>query len=298
MMYPKHAGQLASLLAFAAVTAMAQLPAEKSGARDMFFGGFDNGTAAGAAAKVRTGGAVKTGAASKRSIAKAAPGEGSQRAPSTSAASKTETAARGAAPHSGARMINAANAQLGLRYSILKVNGAESVEVPVSTRFKSGDRIQLKIQTNSDGYLYIVAQGSSGAWQVIFPKRNANHGSNRVQSGDEKSSLFRFDSKPGVEKLFVVLSRAPEKDLDRVIYNLSGGASPAEPAAKQPEPTLLAGNLSVGDPLVSRLRNSYTRDLVLEEVDEAETQDRAVYVVSKANSLEAHVVADIKLVHE
>lgn len=215
----------------------------------------------------------------------------------------TETAPRN---NPGPRVpaINASLGSLGLRYSILKVEGANATEVPASTRFKSGDRIQLKVETNSDGYLYIVTQGSSGAWQVMFPSRNAANGSNRVQAGDVKTLMFRFDAKPGTEKLFVMLSRLPERDLDQAIYQIANGSGRAtdEPAQK-PQPKdagqlLMASNAAVPDPLVSRLRTSYTRDLVLEEVSATDTQERAVYVATKAKSNEARVVADIRLVHE
>ena len=272
-------------LRFLVVTASSVLVSvaqEKTGAREMYFGGLE---AAAPPAAVKK--AAATRPVSKPATAAAA---ATQRNPPSSNRDLS-------GPSSRVHAINALRTSLGLRYAVLKVNGAESVEVAPSTRFKSGDRIQLKIQTNSDGYLYVIAQGSSGAWQVMFPAKSKNDGSNRVQAGEEHTSNFRFDSKPGVEKLFVVLSRQPERDLDTVIYNLKGGAAPT-PAAAQPEPVMLAGNLSVNDPLVARMRNSYTRDLVLEEVAAPERAERAIYVVNKTTGPDSRVVADIKLTHE
>lgn len=210
-------------------------------------------------------------------------------------------------------VINAGRVPLGLRYAILREDGVNGIEVAPTTRFKSGDRIRLKVQTNSDGYLYIVSQGTSGAWQVVFPAKSRRNGSNRMKAGEEESWNFRFSGKPGVEKLFVVLSRTPEADLESLLYDLSGvpgndgvkrAAAPAAPVAG-PAPTLMAGNLSVSDPLVNRLRTSYTRDLVLEEVGDAPAAaeektggERAVYVVNRNISADSRVVADIKLIHE
>ena len=282
----------ASLCLLAASASLAQpvSHSEATGARDMFFGGFENAKAAAKPAAVKT------------------PARSATKPPAPTAVTAGNTAS--ARPRANSiPLMNASLGPLGLRYAILKVNGIETVEVAPSTRFKSGDRIQLKVQTNSDGYLYIVTQGSSGAWQVIFPSRSANQGSNRVQAGDEKLTAFRFDAKPGVEKLFVVLTRVPEADLDRAIYKLaveSGSgdepkSAPAKPKHEAQGPLLMAGNLTVSDPLVSRLRTSYTRDLVLEEVEApaaSATQERAVYVATKARSTQARVVADIKLVHE
>ena len=38
-------------------------------------------------------------------------------------------------------------------------------------------------QSNDDAYLYIVMQGSSGAWRVMFPADEFGEGSNRVLAG-------------------------------------------------------------------------------------------------------------------
>ncbi|MFN0317281.1 MAG: DUF4384 domain-containing protein [Burkholderiales bacterium] len=274
--------QVLRILVVTASSVLVLVAQEKTGAREMYFGGLE---AAAPPAAVKK--AVATRPATKPATAAAA---ASQRNPPSSNRDLS-------GPSTRVPAINAVRTPLGLRYAVLKVNGAESVEVAPSTRFKSGDRIQLKIQTNSDGYLYVIAQGSSGAWQVMFPAKSKNDGSNRVQAGEEHTSSFRFDAKPGVEKLFVVLSRQPERDLDTVIYNLKGGAAPT-PAAAQPEPVMLAGNLSVNDPLVARMRNSYTRDLVLEEVAAPERAERAIYVVNKTTGPDSRVVADIKLTHE
>lgn len=293
MLFRQYSRLAAALLL--AGSAMAQSSKEPpAGARDMFFGGFDAAPTPKAAAGAGT--AKRATPATVRKTTTPATSARSLPAHSSSPAATTNN--KPAVP-----VVNAANIPLGLRYSILKLNGAQATEVAPSTRFQSGDRIQLKVQTNSDGYLYIVTQGSSGAWQVIFPSRSSKQGSNKVAAGEEHTRNFRFDAKPGVEKLFVVLSRAPERDLDAVIYNLGKGGSPGDAArppreSAAPEPMLLAGNLTVQDPLVSRLRTSYSRDLVLEEVAAPEQEEKAVYVVTKTKGLDARVVADIKLAHE
>ena len=66
--------------------------------------------------------------------------------------------------------VSVAAVPLGVRYSVLKRNSANQfVEVDPDTTFHSGDRIRLQVRTNTTGYLYVVAQGSSGTWQVLFP---------------------------------------------------------------------------------------------------------------------------------
>jgi hypothetical protein len=264
--------------ALTAATLFFGLPAaaqEKSSARDMFFGGLE----AAAPAPSRDKPPAPKPAVPKPAASRPAPTAAKNR-PAPDQRTKPSVP-----------VMNAVQSPLGLRYALLKINGIEGVEVAPSTHFRSGDRIQLRVQANADGFLYIVSQGSSGAWQVLFPSKGRNEGSNRVKAGEDyHTSVFRFDSKPGVEKLFVVLSRMPEKDLDSVIYDLKGNS--------QKEPTMLASNLSVNDPLVAKLRNSYTRDMILEESNAPDSSERAMYVVNKSTGPDARVVADIKLIHE
>ncbi len=201
-----------------------------------------------------------------------------------------------------------ATGPLGLRYSILKVTGSDVQEVPVSTRFQAGERIQIKIQSNSDGFLYIVSQGTSGSWQTVFPSKARS--SNRIRAGEDyilpNNSTMRFAGNPGVEKLFVMLTRTPEADLDSVIYNLK-----SRPVATEEQAMQIASSV-IADPLVSKLRSSHTRDLVLEEFSgpvtvidgaaqpatAARKIEKAMYVVSRNQGMDASVVADIRLVHE
>ena len=91
---------------------------------------------------------------------------------------------------------------LGLRYSIVKQVGGESVEVDPESVFRSGDRIRLNVQANDNGYLYIVLRGSSGRWSPLFPSKEILSGDNRVKKGGEYeiplgSVWFAFDEQPG-----------------------------------------------------------------------------------------------------
>ncbi len=70
---------------------------------------------------------------------------------------------------------------LGVRYTILKREGADSVEVAPDAVFRSGDRIRLRVEVNGSGYLYIVHRGSSGVWKPLFPSPETAGGDNRVE---------------------------------------------------------------------------------------------------------------------
>jgi hypothetical protein len=193
---------------------------------------------------------------------------------------------------------------LGLRYSFLRnAGGDEYREVDPDTVFHSGDRIRVAVQSNGEGYLYIVMKGASGTWKVLFPSAEVADGSNRVATGRQTlipppPDRFAFDEQAGEERLFIVLSRQPEPSLEKLIYSLGS----ASPAANEPPKQLLSASLApVDDALVGRLRNQvYARDLIFEKVDDAtpgDKKEKAVYVVNPTGSPESRLVADVTLKH-
>jgi hypothetical protein len=194
---------------------------------------------------------------------------------------------------------------LGLRYGLLKRTDGGLEEVDTATAFRAGDRIRLSIEVNDPGYLYIVNRGSSGAWTVLFPSSEIAGGDNRVLPGRRyeipSGYTFTFDETPGEEKLFVVVARRPEGDLEKLIYNLGETGVP-QPEQKQPK-VMLAANVSrIDDMLVGRLRNAYSRDLIIEKVDDkapvnSRPPEKAVYTVNLNGGSDARVIADITLIH-
>ena len=211
----------------------------------------------------------------------------------------------GAAPH----LVRSAENRLGLRCSVL-LRGTDNqyAEVAPETVFHSGDHIRLSFLANQGGYFYVIQKGSSGAWSPIYPPRDASPDATKIEAGKLQivpsgTRSFAFDQQRGEEKLYVILSRTPIEDLDRVIRNLSNGGpkSTPEPAAASPE--LEASNV-IPDAFVQRLAS---RDLTLvdeQKVDEGSTQthdsEKAIYVVNKSNDPQAssEVVLSLDLRHE
>ena len=198
---------------------------------------------------------------------------------------------------------------LGLKYSILKlVDGAMS-EVAPDTVFHAGDRIRFNVETNGPGYLYIVSQGSSGMWKPMFPSSEVDEGSNRVEGFHAytmpPNSRFYFDEQAGEERVFIVFSRAPEQDLEKIVYSLQGSkAKPvSQPDKPRPEAAgqLLIASAAIDNSMVGHLRETYARDLIVEKITESTPGDRkekAVYVVNPTGSRDSRVVADLILVHK
>lgn len=221
---------------------------------------------------------------------------------------------------------------MGIRYSVLKRMSQGWEETNADSTFRSGDAIRVRVETNENGYMYVVAKGSSGSWDVLFPAKEVKDGDNYVEAGEQyllpnRLGLWRFDDKRGEEKLFLVLSRRPVSDLDKLIYDLNQTAKPktegkapapkaetkktAAPEAVKPEQpagapkrTMLASNIKpIDDQLVGRLRSQMlSRDLVFEKIDEtgptADKKEAAVYVVETSGKTDARLVVDIKLKHD
>lgn len=191
---------------------------------------------------------------------------------------------------------------LGLRYSVLKRDSAGKFqEVDPDSTFRSGDRIRIQVAVNTPGYLYVVMQGSSGNWRLLFPSSEVAGGNNLIQRGESRvvpsgdRGQFFFDEQAGVEKLFVVLARQPEQDLDKLIYSVGAPQKSAEP-----ERTLMAQS-TVANDVVQRLREQMSsRDLVFEKVDDDSgvKAEKAAYVVNPSPAADARLVVDIALKHQ
>jgi hypothetical protein len=115
---------------------------------------------------------------------------------------------------------------------------------------------------------------------------------------------FVFDERPGEERLFLVLSRQPEADLDQLIYNLDKRRG-EDSGSRQG--LMLAENRPMNDTLIDKLRSELrSRDLVFEKVDattpavspEAPANEFAIYVANPKATPEARLVADILLKHQ
>jgi len=223
------------------------------------------------------------------------------------------------------------NKPLGLRYSLFEYEKIGSrwnaEEVSPDKTFRTGDRVQIQVESNEDGYLYIIQRGTSGDWTVLFPAKEINGGKNRVTAMEpvripNGRAFFTFSGSPGTEKVFIVLARKPVADVEEMILDLNKGKAPAaapeapkaEPRKAEPKktatpsreskgPTLLAQAISpIDDPLTGRQRSQMlARDLVFEKVDTegADAQkDKSVYVVEKSGRADANFIVELPLKHQ
>jgi hypothetical protein len=102
---------------------------------------------------------------------------------------------------------------LGLSYWIeLETPGSTGVQVTERRTFRSGERIRLHFRSNADGHISILQLGASGTAQQLFP--NAENGlvDSALAANEERilpsaAHWFRFDDRPGQERLIVVFAR-------------------------------------------------------------------------------------------
>jgi eukaryotic-like serine/threonine-protein kinase len=177
----------------------------------------------------------------------------------------------------------------GLRYRLLKrLDVGQEVNVEPHTAFESGQRVRFAFESNVDGFLYVVLEGSSGKWTVLFPDRRINQGLNFVQAFKElfvpDNNWFRFDSTPGTERVFVFFTKVPVTTLP----GLNRNVTPGDTLDMNEGQTLLA---SAG------LRS---RDFVLETTsttDGAPQSQEGNYVVNR-DELSNAVTMSFELTHK
>jgi len=77
--------------------------------------------------------------------------------------------------------------------------------------FRTGDKVRLWLQSNRDGYLYLVNVGTSGTTRLMFPRANQD---NRISARSDFSiaSPLVFGEPAGTEQLVVVLAASPIED--------------------------------------------------------------------------------------
>jgi hypothetical protein len=210
---------------------------------------------------------------------------------------------------------------LGLRYNLLLVDAQSGKTEPVDSDrvFQPGDCIQMDLEANHSGYLYVLDRGSSGNWKPLLPSPEMPEESNIVSSRTRvrvpQGYCFTIEGPPGDERLFVMLARNPAElyDLHDSIKSgaagtgasESGGAGSSVPAA-QPVSHTHAGTPVMTAELrlsheVNRMEASMgRRDLKITKIANAEDAAEppgSVYVVNTSEASSDKVVIEIRIKH-
>src|SRR5207237_2344998 len=133
-----------------------------------------------------------------------------------------------------------------------------------------GDGIRVNVESNDDAYLYIVNQGSTGTWSLLFPSPEIDNGNNRVQAHRRtvvpaQQAQFTFADQAGDERLLIILTREAEPDLEKLIYSLRQPQSTPDGADQLK--FLMVQNTPIDNAVVQKIRDTVMpRDLVFEKV--------------------------------
>lgn len=245
--------------------------------------------------------------------------------PATKEAEPTYSAAKEATPPpptpptspDGTQVQHAAQVvgpPLALKYRLLKRSAdGRYDEVDTDTVFRSGEAIRVSVESNDAAYLYIVQQGASKNWDVLFPNENTEGGSNHVQRNREheipSQGLFRFHEPAGTERLFIVLARKPQADLEKLIYSLSQRGDSKKPGtntSEKPKEMMMAQN-RIDESVIDAVRGKVlARDLVFEKVSDdvpvttsgGTRKEKALYVATPDRSVNATIIVDLALKHQ
>lgn len=154
--------------------------------------------------KTRPGGTAK---ANPTPRPRPTPREGNENAGAThTSTGATETAAATTPP---------GTTPIGLGYTLfLCGENRTAVRVDPARKFRTGEAVRVRLETNTDGYLYIF-NDDGAAVQMLYPHGRLG-GENAISAhvphqipstGDD---CFRFtDNSRGVERLYVVVAREP-----------------------------------------------------------------------------------------
>lgn len=83
---------------------------------------------------------------------------------------------------------------LTLEYRVMKqAEDLSPRETNPQTVFHTGDRLQLRIKTNQNGYLYIIQNTETGDGQIIFPDSRIDEGRNLVRKNEEHAIPARCE---------------------------------------------------------------------------------------------------------
>jgi len=175
----------------------------------------------------------------------------------------------------------------GLSYwiEVIKPDGKVERATAESRVFKTGEHIRFVFKSNKDGYLYLLAIGSSGKGAVLFPDSRINAGNNYVTPNNEYpvpfgEKSFVMDPTPGEEKILVFFSQAEVSDINNYF-------SPKNKVEAQDTRVIYA---------FAETRGS--KDILFEEDAVGAGAQPASYIVNKSNDPQGIIFREIVVKHK
>lgn len=145
---------------------------------------------------------------------------GSRKKPTTAGKGTTGVGTDGssdaASNTNGPPIINAGLRPIGLGYTVfMKDEKGGLLAIDPARAYKSGDRIAITLEPNTEGYIYIFNAEDDRDPMMLFPNvlldagANAAHAHVRETYPADVNYSFEFDNNPAIEHVYVIISRRP-----------------------------------------------------------------------------------------
>jgi serine/threonine protein kinase len=134
--------------------------------------------------------------------------------------------------------------------------GKQGKEEAVSpeTTFYNRESVRISIQTEQNGFLYILVRGSSGKLGILFPHPRIQNGNNQVTEGEMVNIPFKFDNNPGTETFYLVFVENKTEKLVSGLEKPTGEFGwPVELLNKAVDLATTGGNLKGQGTLVGKM---------------------------------------------
>jgi hypothetical protein len=203
--------------------------------------------------------------------------------------------------------VSTAAVHLGLRYNLVQIDADSGKSQPVAPDriFRTGECFALDIETNRAGFLYVLAKQSSGSWNPLLPSSDPEMAaeSNTILPGKKVriplEHCFEIKNPPGVETLFVVLSREPRDSFD--LYEKIKAPEAPRQAPQRSSASIQVADASIAEDAVARIRERFgTRDIAIRRVSQplaAAEPAGSVYVVNSSVSPASNIATQIEVRH-
>ena len=91
---------------------------------------------------------------------------------------------------------------------------------------RSGDRLQVRVRAPRDGYIYVIAYGSSGSALLLHPfsgrAADARVGADQEMAVPAPGIYLPLDGRPGQESLFAIWSESPLQGVSSLLVRMEG----------------------------------------------------------------------------
>jgi hypothetical protein len=205
--------------------------------------------------------------------------------------------------------VSAEAMHLGLRYNLVLVDAdsGKAQSAAPDRMFRAGECFAIELESNRAGFLYVLAKQSSGTWHPLVPSTESDMAteSNVIVPGKRirvpLQHCFEIQNPPGVETLFVVLSREPRDTFELYENMRNPAAAPAPNAPRRTAAGVQVADASISNEAVARMREQFgARDIAIKRISQplaAAEPPESVYVVNSSSSPSSNVAAQIDVHH-